>query len=155
LEADNDTSVRPANIARPAAEQHYHKVWPYPHEYEVQIHNLHYQWYLRARQSQVAAMRKEHTEALKSYATEADALLQEKRADPLTPEMDDDMGWDNPSPAPKKPEPITPAPPVEVVLIGEEDYISVSRIQYAAYVAVQDRDTVETTVPRPGILYWT
>jgi hypothetical protein len=106
-------------------------------EYETALHDLHYQWYLRARQAQVAALRIEHARNMAEAALHVVAAAKEQASDPFTPVSDDDMGWDNPQPADTPtpvPEPV-PTAPAEVPLVSRADYLTVSKQQYAQYVA--------------------
>ena len=104
-------------------------------EYLEQIHTLHYKWYLHARLRKIAQQRRKRAAAVEflklAQVTAAEEL---RRNDPASPITEDDMGWDNavaPSPLPK---PLPLEAPTEVVLIGEADFLSVSKHQYAAYV---------------------
>lgn len=106
-------------------------------EYELLLHNMHYEWYLRARQVKVNEQRCEHEAELRLMVLEADILAREKRQDdPLTPEADDDMGWDNPVPALHVARRVIAEPPVppNIPLISAECYYEISKIQYKAYV---------------------
>jgi hypothetical protein len=106
-------------------------------EYETALHDLHYQWYLRARQAEVAALRIEHARNMAEAALHVVAAAKEQASDPFTPVSDDDMGWDNPQPADTPtpvPEPV-PTAPAEVPLVSRADYLTVSKQQYAQYVA--------------------
>jgi hypothetical protein len=68
---------------------------------------------------------------------ETELLAREMRQDdPLTPEADDDMGWDNPLPAAKKSTCAMECPPEsqQIPLISAEDCLPISIQQYKAYV---------------------
>ena len=106
-------------------------------EYEILIHNMHYEWYLRARQVKINEQRSEHEADLRLMVLEADILAREKRQDdPLTPEADDGMGWDNPVPALNVARRVIAEPPLppNIPLISADDYYEISKIQYKAYV---------------------
>jgi hypothetical protein len=106
-------------------------------EYDILIHNMHYEWYLRARQVKVNEQRCEHEADLRLMVLEANILAREKRQDdPLTPEADDDMGWDNPVPALNVARRAIAEPPLppNIPLISADDYYEISKIQYKAYV---------------------
>jgi hypothetical protein len=92
---------------------------------------------LRARQVKVNEQRCEHEADLRLMVLEANILAREKRQDdPLTPEADDDMGWDNPVPALNVARRAIAEPPLppNIPLISADDYYEISKIQYKAYV---------------------
>ena len=106
-------------------------------EYEILIHNMHYDWYLRARQVKINEQRCEYEADLRLMVMEAEGLARELRQeDPLTPEADDDMGWDNPIAVPNTLRPVLVQPPLppSIPLISAEDYLEISKLQYKAYV---------------------
>ena len=82
-------------------------------EYEYLIHTLHYEWYLRARQLKIEEQRAQHADELRliTHATELKAR-ELREEDPLTPEADDDMGWDNPVTLGRSPTRVIELPPV-------------------------------------------
>jgi hypothetical protein len=98
---------------------------------------MHYEWYLRAREVKLNKHRCEHEADLRLMVIEADILAREMRQDdPLTPEADDDMGWDNPVPALNAGRRFIeqPPPPPNIPLISADDYYEISKLQYEAYV---------------------
>jgi hypothetical protein len=106
-------------------------------EYDVLIHNMHYDWYLRARQVKINEQRCEHEADLRIMVMEAESIARELRQeDPLTPEADDDMGWDNPVPLRNTERRVLVQPPLppNIPLISADDYLAISKLQYKAYV---------------------
>ncbi len=94
--------------------------------------------YLRARHVTICNQRSQHAAELRRLALESEGLARELRLeDPLTPEPDDDMGWDNPVllPQTSKRVVVEPPRPIEIPLIGPEDYLEISKNQYKEYVA--------------------
>jgi hypothetical protein len=67
--------------------------------YEDILHNLHYEWYLRCRQTKVAQTRTVYEEELRKSAERSKAVADERNKDPESPVQDEDMGWDNPQPS--------------------------------------------------------
>jgi hypothetical protein len=68
---------------------------------------------------------------------EEEMLARELRdEEPLTPDADDDMGWDNPNPAPNTAKHLVDPPPLPptIPLISAQDYMVISKQQYEAYV---------------------
>lgn len=106
-------------------------------EYEILIHNLHYEWYTRARLVKINEQRVAHDAEMRVVAMEEEMLARELRQEsPLTPDADDDMGWDNPNPTPSTAKRLVDPPPLPlpIPLISAQDYMVISKKQYAAYV---------------------
>jgi hypothetical protein len=106
-------------------------------EYDILIHNLHYEWYTRAHLVQIHEQRIAHEADLRVVAMEEEMLARELREDdPLTPDADDDMGRDNPVAAPNTAKRLVDPPPLPptIPLISAQDYMVISKQQYEAYV---------------------
>ena len=111
---------------------------PKKDEYEYLIHTLHYEWYLRARQLKIEEQRAQHADELRLVTHATEAIARELREeDPLTPEADNDMGWNNPVTLGRSPTRVIELPPLppKIPLISPEEYLEISKSQYKAYVA--------------------
>ena len=104
-------------------------------EYEVQLHDLHYCWYKRARFAKIAKNRISHERMLEATAILEDALAKSKKQDPEEAEADDDMGWDNPvAKTVLVSKPVPPPTPAHIPLVAKSDFLACSHEQYKAYL---------------------